>query len=268
MGFVDLVRSFMPSSRKDVGEAGPLMQMLRSWQSGGESPRLNRSNMGSYLSRYADQAWIYSCIKIIQTKAAGVALKVYKRTLSADGEEELVEQKNHPLTLLLESVNPFMNGYDLRESTHGYIELAGNAYWLLDKIVDGKPTEIYPLNPSCVRIVADKTRYITGYAYEVVPGIVDQTFTPEEIVHFKNWNPIDDLYGLAPICAARDSSDMMMFSDQYNKAFFRNGAEPGGFLTSDRSIDEDSRKRISSTWKKLHQGIRKAHNVAISRRRA
>lgn len=259
MGMVEFAKRIFSSEKKDYSTDGVgMFSNLASKFNQGPSPRINPGNMGSYLGKYADQSWVYSCIKVIQTKAAGVPLLVYKKV-----GEELEEQINHPLSELLESVNPFMNGFDLKEATHGFLELTGNAYWLLDAMLDGRPTEIYSINPQCIRILANKTRNITGYAYEIEPGKVERVFMPEEILHFKSWNPLDDFYGLAPICAARDSSDMIMFSDQYNKAFFQNGAEPGGFLTTDSSLNEDSVKQIRATWKKIHQGYRRSHNIAV-----
>lgn len=257
MGFANLVSRFFPQ-RKDYSSSSSLASIIASRSNTGDSPRLMQSNMADYLGKYADQAWVYACIRIIQSKAAGVPLRMYKR----EGDD-FSEIKNHPIQQLIESANPFMNGYDLLESTHGFIDLVGNAYWLLDVFVNGKPTEIYPLNPRCIKIKTDKSKGIVGYEYSIMPGKVEETFLPEEILHFKTWNPLDDFYGLAPLSAARDSSDMMMYSDQYNKNFFKNGAEPGGFIISDQSIDEDSKKRIATVWKKIHQGVRKAHSVAI-----
>ena len=225
-----------------------------------DSPRLDHNNIDKAIGRYADQAWIYSCIRIIQTKAAGVPLKVYRAGKDMDESEWLAD---HPLQLLLDKANPFMSGYDLREATHGYVDLTGNSYWLLDKMIGGQPTEIYPINPAQIRIKADKTSYVSGYEFMLQPGVVERIFKPEEVLHFKTWNPTNPFYGLAPICSARDSSDMMMFSDQYNKAFFRNGAEPGGYLVSDQSLEEEEKKRITSIWSKLHKGFKKAFNVAI-----
>lgn len=255
MGAIDLFKGLF---RQKNAMAGSSMAQIFSSLSGGDSPRMNQSNMNEYLGRFADQAWIYSCIRIIQSKGAGVPLKIYRKN-----GKELVELPDHELKQLLDSVNPTMNGYDLLEATHGYVELAGNAYWLLDAFVDGKPTEIYPLNPKCIKIMANKTSGVTGYAYELTPGTIEEVFQPEIIVHFKTWNPLDPFYGMAPICAARDSADTMYFSDQYNKAFFKNGAEPGGILSSDQTINEESKKQISSAWAKLHKSVRKAHSVAI-----
>jgi HK97 family phage portal protein len=256
MGAVDFIKGMF--RQKDAYAGQSMAQVLGLGSNTAELGRMTQSNMDKYLSKYADQAWIFACIRVIQTKGAGVPIKIYRKN-----GEKMVELPEHPVKLLLDSVNPFMNGYDLFESTHGYIELVGNSYWLLDAFVDEKPTEIYPLNPKCIKIMASKEGGVTGYAYEIMPGKVEKVFSPDEIVHFKNWNPQDPFYGMAPLCAARDSADTILFSDQYNKAFFKNGAEPGGILTTDQGITEDSKKAINSAWSKLHQGVRKAHKLAI-----
>lgn len=254
--FQRVVDRLLPARKE---QARSIASIFQSWSSG-SSPRIGSDNIESYLGKYADQAWIYSCINIISTKAASVPLKVYRKNKTGDNLEALPD---HPLQLLLDSVNPFMSGYDLMEGTFGFKELTGNAYWMLDKFVDEKPTEIYPLNPKCVKVKTDKKGFPIGYIYETVPGQNGEFYDLTEILHFKSWNPLDYLYGLPPICPARDSSDTMMFSDQYNKAFFQNGAEPGGVLSSDQTLEEDSKKQIVSAWSKLHQGSRKAHKVAV-----
>ncbi|MBX4215803.1 phage portal protein, partial [Candidatus Parcubacteria bacterium] len=224
------------------------------------SPRPNIQNMRDFLHRYADQAWVFSCIHVIQTKGAGVPLKIYKQDLKTG---EMLELPDHPLKKLLDSANPFMTGHDLLESTHGFKGLVGNAYWLLDEFVNGRPTTIYPLNPARVRVAANKDKYITGYVYESSPGVEPTPLDISEVLHFKNWNPNDDFYGMSPLSAARDASDAIMGADRYNKMFFENSAEPAGILTSEQPLQQGVFDRISLSWKKMHQGVRKAHKIAI-----
>jgi len=225
----------------------------------GPTPRPSIHNMGDYLGRFADQAWLYACIRVIQTKGAGVPLKVYRWDAKT---RKAVEVADHPLQILLDKPNPIMSGNDLREATLGFYDLSGNAYWLQNRIVDGKPLELWPLNPSRIEIKADPVKYITAYDYRV-NGKVVKTFKPEEVDHFKTWNPLDDFYGLSPIAAARDASDTMMFADRYNRAFFENSAEPGGVLTSDANVSEENAKRMLSIWESVHRSVRKAFKTAF-----
>lgn len=224
----------------------------------GSSPRPGIGNMDSALGRYADEAWVYSCIRIIQTKAASVPLKVYK---NVNGKK--IEQPDHPLKKLLDSVNPFMDGYDLREGTHGFRELAGNALWLLDAFDgDALPTEIYPLSPAHMKPIILKTTGLVGFEYSV-NGTDKTKFDTSEVIHFKNWNPLDPFWGLPPISAGRDGADMMKAADQYNVAFFKNGAEAGGFLTTDKPMQKEQADIIKEAWDKNHRGARKSHRVEV-----
>ncbi len=224
------------------------------------APRPSVHNAKEYLGRYADQAWVYACVSVIASKGGGVPLCIFKKD---DAEADAEKVPDHPLQKLLDSVNPFMNQFDLLESTLGFLGLAGNHYWLLDAFQDGKPTEIYPLNPARIKINGDKKKYIRSFTYESAPGVDKAEFPPEVILHFKTWNPLDDFYGLAPISAARDASDAMMSADRYNRAFFENAAEPGGILTTEGTLMETTRDRIERAWRSLHQGERKAHRVGI-----
>jgi HK97 family phage portal protein len=224
----------------------------------GESPRPTVHNMRTYLGRYADQAWVNSCVSILASKGSGVPLNIFRKVGKV--AEEL---SDHPLKQLIAAANPFMNGHDLVESGIGFYSLSGNSYWLLDAFVDGKPTEIYPLDPSKVRVRADKSAYVTGYIYEPTPGVDPQPLDAAEVLHFKTWNPLDPFYGLAPISAARDSSDSILEADRYNKVFFENSAETGGVLTTDQPIQEEEGKRILSVWNSTHRGVRKSHKIAL-----
>lgn len=223
----------------------------------GVSVRPIQSNVGDFLGRYADQPWVYSCIRIIQTKAAGVPLKVYKVT---DGKK--VEVPDHPLKQLLDSVNPQMDGYGLRDATHGFKELGGNAFWLLDRMVGGRPTEIYPLNPAHLKPVITKEKGLVKWEHNI-NGVHIQFLDLEEVLHFKYWNPLDPFWGQAPLSAGRDASDMSQNADVFNATFFKNSAEAGGFLTTDKPLNDDAITRIKTAWAQNHQGARKAHRIEI-----
>jgi HK97 family phage portal protein len=254
-GLMDTIAGWLgyAPTQKSVGQ-GLLSAFARNT---GGAPRPTVHNMGKYLERYADQAWVFACINLIQAKGAEVPLRVYRVTA-----EGLQHQPGHPLQKLLEQANPIQSGYDLREATHGYVELTGNSYWLLDAFVAGKPTEIYALNPAYIKIKTDTKEFVTGYVYEV-NGQVIETFKASEILHFKTWNPLDEFYGMARIAAARDASDSMLFADVYNKTFFENSAESGGALTTDQPIEQDAGTRILQAWESNHKGPRKAHKIAL-----
>lgn len=218
-------------------------------------------NYQKYLQQYADAGWVYSCVYRIATKGAGVPLKLYRKR-KKNGQVIMDEITEHPLLHLLETVNPFMSGHDLKEATLTYEELSGNAYWLLDMFVAGKPTEIYPLNPYKVRIIPSKEELVAEYKYNIGGG---QWMSLEKstVIHFKYFNPMDDYYGLSPLSAARLSVDTQTFADNYNRNFFINSAEPRGALVTEQELNEVQRKQIEAGWLAMHRGVANAHKTAV-----
>ena len=231
------------------------------WGSYGFMGKPTPQNYQKYLQQYADAGWVYSCVYRIATKGAGVPLKLYRKRKDK-GQVVMDEVTEHPLLHLLETVNPFMSGYDLKEATLTYEELAGNAYWLLDMFVGDRPTEIYPLNPYKVRIIPSKEELVAKYKYHIGGG---QWIDLEKstVLHFKYFNPVDDYYGLSPLSAARISVDTQTFADQYNRNFFINSAEPRGALVAAGELTEPQRDRIVAGWQSMHRGVANAHKTAL-----
>ena len=223
--------------------------------------RSTPQNYKSYLKQYTDAAWVFTCIQRIASQGAGVPLKLYKKTIKGD-KIEATEIMTHPIINLLNKVNPFVTGVDLKEITLSYEELTGNAYWLLDMFEGGKPTEIYPLRPDRVKIVPDKKNYIKEYKYEIANNKYI-ALSPEQILHFRYFNSYDDYYGLSPLSAGRTAVNIQRLGDEYNQNFYANSAQPRGALVSEGAIKKENKQRIAAAWKQMHQGTRNAHKIAI-----
>ena len=220
-----------------------------------------QQNYRNYLKQYADVSWVYACIKRIAMSGAMVPFKLYKKIVKG-GKISYEEIMNHPVLELLETVNPIMDGFGLKEATLSYQDLTGNAYWLLDSYVAGKPTEIYPLNPYRVKIVPHPTEHIKEYRYDIGQSKVIP-LPKEFVLHFKNFNPTDDYYGLSPISAGRLAIDTQNLGDTYNRNFFFNSAEPKGGIVVQESLTDDQRKRVIAAWNAAHRGVTNAHKPMI-----
>ena len=87
-------------------------------------------------------------IGIIAEELAKISFRLFQ--VNKDGVHE--EIFDHELLDLLDGVNPFQTGYELRYLTGAHLELTGNSYWLLDGVEKDtdKPKAIFLLNPSSV----------------------------------------------------------------------------------------------------------------------
>jgi HK97 family phage portal protein len=213
-------------------------------------------NYEDYAIAYGQVVWVYACVSTIATAVAGVPLRAYR--MMANDIQEVSDSR---LARLLSDVNPHMSAYDLWEATASFLELSGNCYWEIEKGEDGLPAAIYPMRPDRVKIVPDRRNFVMGYLYEVNGRSV--SLDADEVVHFKYFNPSNEYYGLGPIAAIRNSIIVDQYSVAYNKAFFKNGAHPGGVLETGASLSDETFNRLRKQWEEGHKGSSHAHRVAI-----
>lgn len=173
----------------------------------------------------------YKCVSMLARSASSVKLIVYDKKTNKKIE-------NHPLELLLNNPNPTQNGYEFFESLYSYKLLSGNTYIqaiLLDKNIFKNPKELFILRPDRMTIIIDNNSSIPyAYKYKVNNNekifYVDKITGNAEILHIKNFNPINDWYGLSPIEAASYSIDQHNEASKWNQSMLQNGARPSGAL--------------------------------------
>jgi phage portal protein BeeE len=98
----------------------------------------------------------YAAINAIAREVMNIEFRLF----STKGDDP-TQITTHAALDLLDSVNDAMTGPELKYILSAHLSLAGNAYWYLDGVKDdlGKPTAIYPIDPSKMRILIDKTTW-------------------------------------------------------------------------------------------------------------
>lgn len=208
-----------------------------------------------YLKAY--KGWVYDCVAAISQEVGDIDLKLMRRK-----GEDVEEVKSHPVLDLLHAVNPLYTSYLLWESTQAYIELAGESFWWLTGGTAKNPKEIWTLRPDWLSVRDTKNKIIDTYEYGA-PGDKKIVIPFEEIIHFKDFNPLNPYRGYGVVKAQAESIDADNFSRQYNRSFFFNSARPGGVLSTDQNMTDDQYERVRDEWNKVHQGVKKAWKVAI-----
>lgn len=209
-----------------------------------------------YLNAY--KGWVYACVNAIAEEIAAIDLRLIKKT--KDGRQEA---DNHLALSLLHDVNPFMSSSELFLATQAFLELEGNTFWYLPKgTVTKKPAEIWILDPTRVHIVKSAQSFIAGYIYKNEANR-DVPLLPDEIIHFKRFNPLDRYRGLGTVRAAALAVDIDTFSAQWNKNFFFNAAVPSAVLETEGTMTEEQFQRLKSNWDVSHTGLDNAHKLAI-----
>lgn len=209
-----------------------------------------------YIRQY--KGWVYSCIQAINSEVANIEL-VLKRRISQD-EVEIVP--SHPVLDLLYKVNPLYTSYHLWDATEGHIELSGEAFWYLTGPNPKKPEEIWVLRPDWIKINDTKDKMINTFSYGP-PGDPQITIPFEQIIPFKDWNPLSPYRGFGGVKAAAEAIDTENSATLYNRMFFRNGSHPGGALETDQNLTDEQTEQIRDEWEKIHRGEENAWRVAI-----
>lgn len=211
---------------------------------------------------FAREAYIrnvvaYKCISMLAKNASSIPLLLYdKRTKR--------EIKNHPLLDLLNNPNPTQNGCEFFESIYSYKLIAGNSFikaTFLKSENFKNPKELFVLRPDRINIIAGENGLPMAYEYKVNNSktrfYVDKITGQSEILHLKNFNPINDWYGLSPIEAASYSIDQHNEASKWNQSMLQNGARPSGALMVKCSDDSNSNFLTDEQFDRLKQQLDK-----------
>ena len=216
------------------------------------------SNLFTYTERRGLDAyisWVYACVNARAEEVANIKLYLYQ-----NGKEV----ENHPALDLLHNVNDYMSFYDLVNATQAYLDLTGDAFWaLLKGELSGQIREIQVLRPDLVTIISLPEKPIVKYQYN--NGSETLEFLPEDIIHFKTFNPKDPLRGMSVIEAARTAINTDIFSARWNENFFRNNAMPDFVMTIKGGVTEEDFERFKNEWRQKYSSTDNAHKTAMLR---
>lgn len=214
---------------------------------------------------YDKSVWVYSSVRTISQNLGRVPFKLYKGRDSTNPLERS-EIISGDLFKLINNPNPFMSFSDLVEATNIYLELYGEAFWILSDRSNQTelPKEIWTFTPKRFNEVIENGNLV-GWEYDKGTGNDDDIvpFRTHEILFFRYFNPYNDIRGLAPLNAAQLSIDQDYFASETNKNFFEEGAVLSGVVEVPDELTDTAYSRFISQFEERHKGYGKAHKVAL-----
>lgn len=193
---------------------------------------------------YRKNELVFACINEIATSAPEAPLRVYQTE-----DDEVLGQ--HPVRELIARPNPFMSEFELWELTIIHLYLDGNAYWEKVRSNAGRVVELWPLRPDRMRIVPGDD-WIQGYIYRVNGR--EFPLEPQDVIHFKLPNPLNDYLGMPPLVASLRAVATDNEMTDFAKVMLQNGALPGVVVTTQEAIDQATVDRLSERWKQKFGG--------------
>jgi HK97 family phage portal protein len=215
------------------------------------------------LRAYGSNGTLFGIVSRTSTATAAVGWRLYRKAKSGKLEDR-VEVTSHACIDLWNTPNPFFTQRLLIETEQQHLDLTGEGWLVIARNPRMKtlPLELWPVPPHRMRPVVSPTEYLVGYIYtspdgEEVPLAID------DVIQMRMPDP-DNMYrGLGPVQALMRTLDTQRFSEDWNKNFFANGAEPGGIIEVEERLGDDEFQEFRDRWAEAHQGVDNAHRVAI-----
>lgn len=209
-----------------------------------------------YEDLYSTSAAVYACIKLRADTLSRPILKLYR---TKDGQaKELID---HPLRKLIDRMNPFWTRAQMWRQIETDLLWHGNAFMGLETLGGKAPTEIWRMRPDWMRVVPDRQHYIKGYLYQV--DGVDYSWKPEEVIHFRYANPLNEYWGLSPLTSARYAAELGIDAVRFNRNFFLNASTAATALVSKVAISKEQADDLQRRWEQAFVGISRAHRTAV-----
>ena len=171
-----------------------------------------------------------------------------------------------PVYKLFRDVNSMMSTSQLMEATVSWVEMRGEAIWILTGrtpgTITGVPVEIIVVDPQYMIHVLNKEE-TEIVLWKFKRGSVEISYMPTEIIHFKQWNPVSHWRGINPLIAMEPELVSDMLINQSNNSLMKNRGVPAGLLTTEESITEKQAEEIRDMWNKAHGGSDKTGKTAV-----
>lgn len=210
---------------------------------------------GAYQQTYAHVAWVHMAVSVLSSTLASVPFKVAHKE---SGEEF----PDHLILRMLSAPNPHDIGANFVGLTRTFLELTGNAYWLIVKDQAGTPINLYALDSSRMEPIPDPVVKVKGYSYHLLDGQV-QNYDPSEIVHLKYPNPNNPMMGVGRIEAARRAITLDIQAEEFNTAFFTNNAIPSALLVPEEPLSNTQLNRVRRMLQREFKGVQNQHGIGI-----
>lgn len=177
--------------------------------------------------------------------------------------DELIE---HPFLSLIQKPNQMQSRYEFLQALVGYYRISGNGY--MERVmVRGKTVEIYALRSDRMIVLPSQTGVPKGYKYTV--GQNSHTWECDPITgacdirHIKDFNPLDDWYGMSPIEAGAYAVDQHNETMIYMQSLLQNGAAPSGALEVQGELTAEQFNRMKAEINEKYSGSKNAGRAML-----
>jgi HK97 family phage portal protein len=222
-----------------------------------------------YATLFRLQPNVRTCVEFLARNVAQLGLHVFERVGETDRRR--LRAADNGLAAIIEKPNPWTTRYRLINDMMSDLGIYFRAYWLKmrGEIASGAGTRPRNDRMRLLRIPPTLVTTKGGLAptsYEVNFGTEVRTFQPEEVVHFRGYNPESVLDGLSPLETLRRVLAEEFAAGEYREGFWQNAARMSGFV--ERPADapawsDAARNRFKVEFEQLYTGADNSGKTAV-----
>lgn len=219
------------------------------------------NNAVGQMQAYGSVGTLFGIVNRTSNGTAKVNWRLWRNPRNPTGER--TEVTAHAALDLWNKPNPFTARGEFVEAEQQHIDLTGEGWIVIGRDARSSlPLELWTVRPDRMAPVPHPTEYLAGYVYrswdgQLIPLGLD------EVIQLKMPNPLDPYRGMGPVQAIMSVLDSRRFSIEWNRNFFINSAEPGGFVKFEKSLSDPEFARWQERWREQHKGVAAAHQVGI-----
>jgi len=217
---------------------------------------------------YKWHVWVYRSARAIVNALVSVDFALY-----AGSDEAKVQVVDGRWYLLFLKPNPMLKRREMWELTALLYMLEGECFWILESATGlpldkhEVPVEIWPVSGKFMKPEFDpQTGMLSGWEYRP-PSLSTKPrkLKLHEVVFHRNLDPASPGYlrGMSFLSAATRGVTLDALATEWNESLLKNGAEPGGLLTTEQALEPGQREDMMDSWDDTHGGPRNAGKIAL-----
>lgn len=251
-----------------TGKGARAADAERGWgATGAYGQRYAPESRKEFVEAFRDRVWANRCVKLIGSSSSQVGMEVRRGNDWTD-EHRMLDLFRRPC-----ASNPALLFFQ-QSIEQG--EVVGDWYWEIVPALDGGIAELFPLRAHLVEVKPGENGP-AGYVYDpnmngvnVIEYAAVDPLNPSArgekdepvVIAGRYANPLDDLYGMSPMRAAKDAIISEYYAVRYDQKFFRNSARPDLIIGFEGKLDDDQRKKNKEVWDDF-KGVEQSHRAAI-----
>jgi HK97 family phage portal protein len=251
-------------ARREISNVSPvpLARRVQSWR----MPGLGRAEFIRQMETYSTDAVVYPIVERLFTAVGEAEWQMWNKTPGQQEEDRTPASAPAALAaldLVNDAVPGLITGSELHEAGQQHNELTGETNIIVGRTAGiAYPTDLWPCRPDRLEPVPRTDGYLAGWVYTSPDG-ERLPLENEELLRHKRPNPLDPYRGMGPIQALLLELDSQRYGKEWQAQFFQNSARPGGVIEIEKRLDDTEFDEMRDRWAEQHQGMSKAHRVAI-----